>query len=127
MPMPYITIKTATYPTELYLSQTLLENEGIRTYLKDELTVQVDPLISNALGGVKLQVPEEDAFKAIEILKQAGHLNEQEFQPSAFWVSLNETTRDLPFMKRQPVELRLIILLALVCLVVGVLVFVTMD
>ena len=125
--MPYITIKTATYPTELYLSQTLLEDAGIRTHLKDELTVQADPLISNAVGGVKLQVPEEDAFRAIEILKEAGYLNHEDFQPSPFWVSLNETTRDLPFMKRLPVELRLIILLGLVCLVVGVLVFVMMD
>lgn len=85
------------------------------------------PFYSNAMGGVQLQVDEADVEQAIKILKSAGHLNEQEFEPSDFWKNVNLLTRDLPFMKRMPVELRLIILLSLVCLVIGVLVFATID
>lgn len=126
-PMAFITIKTASYPTELYTCKSLLESEGIQCFIRNENTLQMAPFYSNALGGVQLQVDEEDALHAIEILKEAGQLNEQEFEPSDFWKNTNLLTRDLPFMKKLPVELRLIIILGLVCLVIGVLVFVTMD
>ena len=33
-----------------------LEEEGIKVYLKDEHTVTIDPILSNAIGGVKLMV-----------------------------------------------------------------------
>lgn len=33
-----------------------LEGEGIRAYLKDEHTVTIDPILSNAVGGIKLMV-----------------------------------------------------------------------
>ncbi|MDR2815157.1 MAG: DUF2007 domain-containing protein [Proteiniphilum sp.] len=62
------TIKTFTYPHEAYVIRGKLESEGIRTFLKDEMTVQVYNFYSNAVGGVKLQVFAEDADKALDIL-----------------------------------------------------------
>lgn len=62
------TIKTFTYPHEAYVMRGRLESEGIQTFLKDEMTVQVYNFYSNAVGGVKLQVPAEDAEKALKIL-----------------------------------------------------------
>ncbi len=44
-----------------------LESEGIPVFLKDENTLNSDPLISNAIGGVKLQVYLKDKNRAIEI------------------------------------------------------------
>ncbi len=44
-----------------------LESEGITVFLKDENTVSIDPFASNALGGVKLQVPESQKKRAQEI------------------------------------------------------------
>ena len=41
---------------------------------QDELTVQVNPFYSNAIGGIKLQVLSSDLSRAIEILKEAGHI-----------------------------------------------------
>lgn len=64
----WITIKTFTYPHEAYIVQGKLESEGIRTFLKDEMTVQVYNFYSNAIGGVKLQIPEEDVDTALAIL-----------------------------------------------------------
>lgn len=63
-----ITIKTFTYPHEAYVIRGRLESEGIRTFLKDEMTVQVHNFYSNAVGGVKLQVPAEDVDRALHIL-----------------------------------------------------------
>ncbi len=64
----FVTIKTFTYPHEAYVIRGKLESEGIRTFLKDEMTVQVYNFYSNAIGGVKLQVLEEDAEKALNIV-----------------------------------------------------------
>jgi hypothetical protein len=63
-----ITIKTYTYPHEVYVERGKLESEGIQTFLKDEATVQVYNFYSNAVGGVKLQVFAVDAERAITIL-----------------------------------------------------------
>lgn len=63
-----VTIKTFTYPHEVYVIRGKLESEGIQTFLKDEMTVQVHNFYSNAIGGVKLQVPSEEVEKALSIM-----------------------------------------------------------
>ena len=46
-----------------------LEEEGIRAWLKDENTVTIDPILSNAIGGIKLMILEEQAQRALELLE----------------------------------------------------------
>ena len=57
-----------------YFSANLLlqrmQNEGIHAYLKDENTVTIDPILSNAIGGIKLMVSEKDFSKAQTILQE---------------------------------------------------------
>jgi len=77
----YITVLTATYTPELAVIRSRLESEGITCSTKDELTVQVQPFISNAIGGVKLQVKESDLNQTVEILKEAGYTNDSDFLP----------------------------------------------
>ncbi len=45
-----------------------LKEEFINCYLQDEHTVTIDPLLSNAIGGIKLMVAEQQAERALEIL-----------------------------------------------------------
>lgn len=47
-----------------------LETEGINCWLRDENTVTIDPILTNAVGGIKLMVPEPQAGRAFELLKQ---------------------------------------------------------
>jgi DNA-directed RNA polymerase subunit RPC12/RpoP len=47
-----------------------LKEENIECWLKDENTVTIDPILSNAVGGIKLMVAEEDAKNAWELLKK---------------------------------------------------------
>ena len=47
-----------------------LEEEGIRAWLKDENSVTIDPILANALGGIKLMVPDSQAERAFELLKK---------------------------------------------------------
>lgn len=55
------------FSTAAHMVRSKLNSEGIRTMLMDEKTVDSDPLISQAVGGVKLLVFNEDLEKAIEI------------------------------------------------------------
>lgn len=47
-----------------------LEEEGIRGYLKDEYTVTIDPILSNAIGGIKLMIHEEQVERAVELINR---------------------------------------------------------
>ncbi len=66
----FYTITSSTYPADIQILKGKLESEGIPVFLRDENTVNTDPLISDAIGGVKLQVYESDKEKAIAIYKQ---------------------------------------------------------
>jgi predicted RNA-binding Zn-ribbon protein involved in translation (DUF1610 family) len=48
---------------------TRLRDAGIECYLKDEFTITIDPLLSNALGGIKVIVRKETYPQALAMLK----------------------------------------------------------
>lgn len=62
------TIARFQYTTEAQIIKGRLEAEGIEVFLQDHLTIDTDPLVSNAIGGVKLKVLAKDALKAQHIL-----------------------------------------------------------
>ncbi len=47
-----------------------LEEAGIEAYLQNEQTVTIDPILSNAVGGIRLFVADTDAEKAQDLLQQ---------------------------------------------------------
>jgi rubredoxin len=49
---------------------TRLQDAGIHCYLKDEYTVTIDPILSNAIGGIKLAVDIRDESAARILLQQ---------------------------------------------------------
>jgi len=63
------TIARFQYSTEAQIIKGRLEAEGIQVFLTDNLTIDTDPLVSNAIGGVKLKVLSTDALKAQHILE----------------------------------------------------------
>ena len=65
----FITIATFQYSSEAQIIKGRLLAEGIEAFLADAITIDTDPLVSNAIGGVKLKVPTTDVSKAQEILK----------------------------------------------------------
>ncbi len=72
------TIITFTLPQNALLAKGYLESEGIVTYIKDELTAQVNNFYSNAIGGVKLQVNEDDYENGIRLLEKGGYINAED-------------------------------------------------
>lgn len=67
MEKEFYTIGAFSYPADVQIIKGKLESEGIPVFLKDENTLNSDPLISDAIGGVKLQVYEKDKERAIAI------------------------------------------------------------
>lgn len=74
-PGELLVIATFALPTQAEMARELLERNGIDARLRDQGFIGVHPWLSNALGGVKLVVPAEDAQLAWEILDEAGLAN----------------------------------------------------
>jgi membrane protease YdiL (CAAX protease family) len=65
-----VTVECFDYPTQAQVAQLELESHGIQCCLSDETIVAMDWFLSNAVGGVKLQVKHEDVARAVEILNE---------------------------------------------------------
>jgi len=63
----FYTIASFEYPADVQILKGKLESEGIPVFLRDENTLNSDPLISSAIGGVKLEVFSEDKERALAI------------------------------------------------------------
>ena len=46
-----------------------LQDAGINCHLKDEYTITIDPLLSPALGGIKLMVAAPQVERALDMLE----------------------------------------------------------
>jgi hypothetical protein len=55
---------------EAFVERAVLEQAGIECFLRDENTVRTDWLLSNAIGGMRLQVAAKDQAAAEELLSQ---------------------------------------------------------
>jgi hypothetical protein len=62
------TVAAYSKPEEAYLAKTRLEASGINAAIRDDLTVSAYWLYSNAIGGVKVDVEDEDFARAREVL-----------------------------------------------------------
>ncbi len=67
MKQEFYTLGAFEYVADVQVIKSKLESEGIPVFLRDENTLNTDPLISSAIGGVKLQVYTRDKDKALKI------------------------------------------------------------
>ena len=58
------------YVADVQVIKFKLESEGIPVFLRDENILNTDPLISSAIGGVKLSVYTRDKERALEIYNE---------------------------------------------------------
>ena len=63
----YTILDVFEYSAEATVMKAKLDSEGIKTMFMDEKTIDSDPLLSQAIGGVKLLVLNEDFKRAQEI------------------------------------------------------------
>ncbi len=65
-----VTVSTYSFPYEAQIAWAKLDAENIPAFIADEHTINMQWLYSNALGGVRIQVPEEYADVARDILAE---------------------------------------------------------
>ena len=68
--MELITIRTFNNYFSANILLTKLRDAGIQCYLKDEYTVTIDPILTNAVGGIKLLINKKDSQEVFELLRQ---------------------------------------------------------
>jgi cytochrome bd-type quinol oxidase subunit 1 len=102
-----VTIYSVSFPDSPAIIKARLDSEGIECFTQNETTIQVDPLISNAVGGIKIQVKEQDAQQALEILYSEGYLRREDMEKPETYSGLQRFADKLPFLRQQPYELRL--------------------
>ncbi|MBM3416055.1 MAG: DUF2007 domain-containing protein [Bacteroidetes bacterium] len=66
--MNFVLLKSYPNYVEAHIAKGVLEEAGIGSWLKDENTVTIDPILTNAVGGIKLMVSKDEAQKALDIL-----------------------------------------------------------
>lgn len=67
--MELVTVKTFDNYFTANIFLTRLQADGINCFLKDENTVTIDPILCNAIGGIKLVVAKKDEVTTIKTLR----------------------------------------------------------
>ncbi len=68
--MHFVPIRSYDNYVAAHIARGTLEEQGIICWLKDENTVTIDPILTNAVGGIKLMVAEDQAEKALSLLRE---------------------------------------------------------
>ena len=67
--MEFVMINSYDNYVSAHIAMGRLEEQGIVCWLKDEYTVTIDPILTNAIGGIKLMVAENQAQRAWNLLE----------------------------------------------------------
>lgn len=71
--MTFVPLRTFDNYIEANIVMSMLVASGVNAHLKDEHTITIDPLLSPALGGIKLMVHYAQVERAWELLEDAEH------------------------------------------------------
>jgi len=71
-------LKTFLNPLDANITKGLLESNGIEAFVFDENTLSIDPILTTALGGIRLMVRSSDYENAFAILREVDEENKKE-------------------------------------------------
>jgi hypothetical protein len=99
-PHEWVVVGTFPQSVDLVYIEAALEDAGIRYFKKDELTIQVVPYLSQALGGVRVLVHTSDRDAALAIFKESGIELEDDPIGSPLLIRFEALTENLPLLGR---------------------------
>lgn len=76
-----VTLRAFNNSNDFQIAKSYLESFEIECFAQDENVTST--YWTGVVGGVKLQVREEDTESAIKLLMEAGYLKAEDFEPSA--------------------------------------------
>jgi len=71
-------LKTFLSPVDANITKGLLESNGLEAFIFDENTLSVDPILTTALGGIRLMVRSSEYENASVILNEVNEVNIKE-------------------------------------------------
>ena len=71
--MTLVTVATFSNYFDAATVKSLLESKGIVCFLRDEHSATINPLLTNSMGGIKLDIAERDYEAAKEVLIEMGY------------------------------------------------------
>ena len=112
----FITVTSFLLIQDAYMAKSFLESEGIEVFLKDELSTQVNPHYSNTFDGVKLQVIDSEAERALKLLIEAGYVKSNNLSNSSIFT--NSFTQKIPLINKLPIDMQLPAFITLILLII---------
>lgn len=117
----YVEIRSTSNIVTLGMMQTLLRVNNIDFLTRDEYYIQVDPLVSTAIGGAKILVEESQLINAQKILEEGGiDMKEDNENLPPFMGGLTQYVSKIPFISHLNLELQLVIILSTFFVVLGI-------
>ena len=77
--MNFVPVRAFDNYISAHIAMGRLQEDGINCWLKDENTVTINPILSNAIGGIKLMVADDQIEKAVELLNQIQEQKRKQF------------------------------------------------
>ena len=75
--MEFVILQSFNNYVDAHLLRSRLESEDIECWLQDENTVTINPIWTNAVGGIKLMVKKEDFVRASDIFRETENNRKQ--------------------------------------------------
>jgi len=97
--MSLVTIATYSKPEEAHILRLRLGAGDVEAFVQDENTIQVDWFLSNAIGGVRVQIDDGDMERAREILRDHSDVKLEDDWPTCPFCSSTHTAPD-EFLRR---------------------------
>lgn len=73
-----VTVRRVSLPIDAHLIQAQLEAAGITAFVLDAESASINPLLVDAMGGVRVQVRGADVARALEVLRETHHDPDEE-------------------------------------------------
>jgi hypothetical protein len=89
----WITIKTFWQVHEAEMVKNFLLANDIENRVKDDFTLQSDPMLNNAIGGAKLQVKAEQFEQAYSLLKSKNIITNKDHVDNSFYNKIEKFLR----------------------------------
>lgn len=104
MDVKLVTVATFFEAPQARIAQNVLKEAGIRAVLTDESVVAMDWLLGNAVGGIKVQVLEPDADRAVSVLERelGDDSEQQEIDEEELAAEAEAAEPEEPIMKPVP-------------------------
>lgn len=106
---------------DAYALQSLLESEGIRCILQDELINQVYGNLVD-LGGIRVEVQEQDVPHALEVMEAYGYPVGEELAEPAQLKAISRFSERIPFLRKLSLEKQIIVILVITAVLLGLLI-----